>query len=139
MRLKVLCTNQNEKSSLCTTKTLIDFIYKMESCFDLIESLSIVWNLLFFIHFALLSFLFCYWIVVLSALRWKKLACVLYEVTIFEFKKMKVALICIECVLAFMEYFDSYSWVDNLKGSFICGSCRNWKFYHWIECVWFVW
>ena len=67
-----------------------------------------------FYSFCIASFLFCYRNVVLSALRWKKLACVLYDVMMFEFKKMKVALTCIECLLAFMEYFASYSWVDNL-------------------------
>ena len=88
-----------------------------------------------FQSYALLSFLFCYWIVVLSVLRWKKLACLLYEVMIFEFSKMKVALTCIECVLAFMKYFASYLWIDNFKGNFMFRICKNWKSYLWTECV----
>ena len=41
---------------------------------------------------------------------------------------MKVALTCIECLLAFMEYFASYLWFDNLKDSLMFGWSRNGSF-----------
>jgi hypothetical protein len=71
----------------------------MKGCFDFIESLLFVRNLLFFIHFALLSFLFCYGIVVLSSLRWKKAwLCIIWSYNLWIWK-IKIAVTCIECEL----------------------------------------
>ena len=44
---------------------------------------------------------------------------------VIGYRKIKVVLTCIECVLAFMECFASYLWIDNFIGNFMFGSGRN--------------